>query len=53
MVHLEQNRKPLAMLLDLVEVAKLHTGSNLALAFVKVLKVFSISDKVKPIFLRE
>jgi hypothetical protein len=51
-VHLEQNRKPLAMLLDIVEVPKLHTGSNLALAFVKVLKVFGISDKVSDFFER-
>jgi len=45
-VHLEQNGEPLAMLLDLVEVPKSHTGYNLALAFVKVLKDFGISDKV-------
>ena len=49
-VHLEQNGEPLAMLLDLVEVPKSHTGYNLALAFVKVLKDFGISDKVMTIY---
>jgi hypothetical protein len=46
-VHLEQDRKALAMLLDIVEVPKLHTGSNLAIAFAKVLNDFGISDKVR------
>ena len=46
-VHLEQDGKPLAMLLDIVEVPKLHTGSNLTLVFVKVLKEFGISEKVR------
>jgi hypothetical protein len=49
-VHLEQNGKPLAMLLDIVEVPKSHTGFNLALAFVKVLKDFGISNKVRVIY---
>jgi len=34
------------MLLDLVEVAKSHSGVNLANAFVKVLEEFGIEDKV-------
>jgi hypothetical protein len=34
------------MLLDLVEVAKSHSGLNLAAAFAKVLDDFGISDKV-------
>ena len=34
------------MLLDLVEVARSHSGLNLAAAFVKVLEDFGISDKV-------
>ena len=34
------------MLLDLVEVAKSHSGVNLAAAFAQVLEEFSISDKV-------
>jgi hypothetical protein len=36
----------LAMLLDIIEVPCSHTGLNLALAFVKVLKDFGISKKV-------
>ena len=46
-VHLEDNGSPLAMLLDIVEVPKSHTGSNLALTFIKVLREFGISDKVR------
>ena len=34
------------MLLDLVEVAKSHSGFNLAAAFAKILDDFGISDKV-------
>ena len=34
------------MLLDLVEVARLHSSLNLAAAFAKVLEDFGISDKV-------
>ena len=45
-VHLEQNGAPFSMLLDLVEVAKLHSGKNLAEAFEKVLKDFGVCDKV-------
>jgi hypothetical protein len=33
-------------LLDIVEVAKSHTGMNLAAAFVEVLEAFGIKDKV-------
>jgi len=35
------------MLLDLVEVAKSHSGENLAIAFAEVLEEFGISDKVR------
>lgn len=35
------------MLLDLVEVAKLHSGENLAVGFTEVLEEFGISDKVQ------
>jgi hypothetical protein len=35
------------MLLDLVEVARSHSGVNLAAAFAKVLEEFGISDKVR------
>ena len=34
------------MLLDMVEVAESHSGSNLALAFAKILDDFGIADKV-------
>jgi hypothetical protein len=46
-VHFENEGVPVAMLLDLVEVAKSHSGVNLACAFANVLKEFGISDKVK------
>lgn len=45
-VHFEQNGKPVAMLLDIVEVPESHTGANLASAFAKVLTDFGVSDKV-------
>ena len=34
------------MLLDIVEVAKSHTGENLAAAFAKILKDIGISEKL-------
>jgi hypothetical protein len=34
------------MLLDIVEVAKSHSGINLAAAFAKILDEFGIADKV-------
>ena len=49
-VHFEQNGTPLAMLLDLVEVPKSHTGLNLALAFIKVLEDFGVDDKVRAVY---
>jgi hypothetical protein len=45
-VHFEKNGTPMALLLDLVEVPKSHTGVNLANAFVEVLEAFGIKDKV-------
>jgi hypothetical protein len=45
-VHFEHEGAPVLMLLDLVEVAKSHSGENLAAAFAKVLEEFGISDKV-------
>jgi hypothetical protein len=36
----------MALLLDLVEVPKSHTGVNLANAFAEVLEAFGIKDKV-------
>jgi hypothetical protein len=45
-VHFEQNGVPVAMLLDLVEVAMSHSGLNLAAAFAGILDSFGIADKV-------
>jgi hypothetical protein len=45
-VHFENKGVPISMLLDLVEVAKSHSGLNLAVAFAEVLEEFGISDKV-------
>jgi len=45
-VHLEHQGEPIAMLLDIVEVAKSHTGENLASAFAKILEDYGISEKV-------
>jgi len=45
-VHFKNAGKPMAMILDIVEVPKSHTGANLALAFTKVLTNFGISEKV-------
>jgi len=45
-VHFEHKGAPISMLLDLVEVAKSHSGKNLAVAFTEVLKAFGISHKV-------
>ena len=45
-VHLERNGEPISMLLDIVEVAKSHTGENLAAAFAKIMEDYTISEKV-------
>jgi hypothetical protein len=45
-VHFAHEGTPISMLLDLVEVARSHSGANLAAAFAKVLEEFGISDKV-------
>jgi hypothetical protein len=45
-VHLERDRKPLSMLLDIVEVAKSHSGINLANAFAEILESFGVKEKV-------
>jgi hypothetical protein len=37
------------MLLDIMEVAKSHSGINLAAAFAKILDDFGISDKVRTV----
>ena len=45
-VHFEVNGIPISMLLDIVEVARSHSGLNLAIAFAQILEEFGISDKV-------
>lgn len=45
-VHLEQDGVPLSILLDVVEVARSHSGINLAKEFAKILADFGISNKV-------
>jgi hypothetical protein len=45
-VHLEDQGKPMLMLLDIVEVVQLHTGVILGKTFVEILKVFGIEKKV-------
>jgi len=47
MVHIELDGKPLAFLLDIVEVPKSHSGENLATAFAEILKAYGIQDKVR------
>ncbi len=46
-VHFEQNGEPMCLLLDIVQVAKSHTGFNLASAFANILQEFGISKKVR------
>jgi len=46
-VHFEKDGVPVSMLLDIVEVARSHSGLNLAAAFAKILDDFGISDKVR------
>lgn len=45
-VHFEKDGEPISMLLDLVEVARSHSGVNLAEVFAEILEDFKISDKV-------
>jgi hypothetical protein len=45
-VHFKHKGKPMSMILDVVEVAKSHSGINLATAFASVLKDFHIEHKV-------
>ena len=45
-VYLKHKGVPISMLLDLIEVAKSHSGVNLDAAFAQVLQEFGISDKV-------
>ena len=45
-VHLEKEGTPMSFLLDMVEVARSHSGVNLAIAFAGVLEGFGIEHKV-------
>jgi hypothetical protein len=45
-VHFERDGAPISMLLDLVQVAKSHTGLTLAVVFAKILEDFDIAHKV-------
>jgi hypothetical protein len=45
-VHFEQKGVAISLLLDVVEVARSHTGVNLAIAFANILDDFGIADKV-------
>lgn len=44
-VHLEHKGETISMLLDIVEVAKSHSGENLAAAFAKIMEDYGISKK--------
>lgn len=44
--HFEHKASPVSILLDVVEVARSHSGVNLAAAFAEILEEFGISDKV-------
>jgi len=46
-VHFECSGQPFLMLLDLVEVVVSHTGVNLGIAFMTILKTFGINKKVR------
>lgn len=48
-IHFENQGVPVSMLLDIVELARSHSGINLAAAFAKILEDFGISDKVSNI----
>jgi hypothetical protein len=43
--HFEHQGNPISILLDVVQVARSHSGINLAAAFAKILEDFGISDK--------
>ena len=45
-VHFEHDGEPMCLLLDIVQVAKSHSGFNLARAFADLLEEFGISKKV-------
>ena len=43
--HFEHQGIPISILLNVVQVARSHSGINLAAAFAKILEDFGISDK--------
>ena len=45
-VHFHQKGEAISMLLDIVEVARSHTGDNLAAAFAKIMEDYEITEKV-------
>jgi hypothetical protein len=45
-VYFENNRVPIYMILDVIEVAVLHLGVNLTIAFADILVEFRVSNKV-------
>lgn len=45
-VHLMHDREPLCLVLDVIELAKAHSGWNMAEAFKQVMDVFGIAAKV-------
>ena len=45
-VHLEHDGKALSLLLDIVEVARSHSGINLVIVLADVLQTFGIEKKV-------
>ena len=53
MVHFKLKGKMIAMLLDIVKVAKSHSGTNLAAAFAKILEDFGISHKVSHLLMNK
>jgi hypothetical protein len=45
-IHFEKAGNAICLLLDVVEVARSHSGVNLAAAFAAILEDFGIKDKV-------
>jgi hypothetical protein len=45
-VHLLRDGEPLRVVLDVIELAKAHTGRNMAKAIADTLKAFGITTKV-------
>ena len=52
-IHFKNEGVPMAMLLDIIELAHSHSSFNLVAAFAKILEDFGISDKVSKLSCRE